>query len=122
MTDKRGRGLRNHLNGSAAEQSVLRCYLAAGFALLAQRWRGRGAEIDLILRRGDEVIFVEVKTARTFDTALSYLMPHQVARLMAAGTEFLGTQPLGLQTPARFDVAVVNAVGDVSVLENALIS
>jgi putative endonuclease len=122
MTARQERGLRNYLAGGAAEQSVLRRYRDAGCALLAQRWRGQAGEIDLILQREDEVIFVEVKTARTFDTALTYLVPRQVARLLAAGAEFLGTQPMGLLTPARFDVAVVNAAGDVSVLENALVA
>ena len=122
MTDRHGQGVRNHLAGGAAEHSVLRRYLDTGFALLAHRWRGKGGEIDLIVQRGGEVVFVEVKKARSFDAALTHLLPRQVARLMQAGAEFLGTQPLGQLTPARFDVAMVDASGDVSILENAIMA
>ncbi len=41
-------------------------------------------------------------------------------RLHAAATEFLGQQPKGLRTPARFDVALVDGQGRVEVIENAL--
>lgn len=35
-----------------------------GYALVARQWKQRGGEIDLIMRRGDEVLFIEVKTRR----------------------------------------------------------
>jgi len=44
----------------------------------------------------------------------------QIARIYDTANEFLGAQPRGLLTEARFDVALVNAYGEVRVLENAL--
>lgn len=114
------RQARNYQAGLAAEASVLRWYLAAGYHLLAQRYRGTQGEIDLILQRGDEVIFVEVKKSRSFDAAALRLGPAQMARIMQTAGEFLGTQPRGQLTPTRFDVALVNSIGDVSILENVL--
>ncbi|PZX47411.1 putative endonuclease [Roseinatronobacter thiooxidans] len=111
---------RNYHAGLAAETSVLRQYLAAGYALLAQRFRGDQGEIDLILQRGDDVIFVEVKKSRTFEAAALRLGSRQIARILDTASEFLGTQPRGQLTPTRFDVALVNSVGEVTVLENAL--
>lgn len=36
-----------------------------GLVLLEQNWRdGKNGEIDLIMRQGDEVVFIEVKTRR----------------------------------------------------------
>lgn len=111
---------RNHLAGLAAEASVLQHYLAAGYALLARRYRGLRGEIDLVLARGASVIFVEVKKSRSFDAALARLGAAQIARIFDTASEFLGTQPQGQDTDTRFDVALVNAHGEISVIENAL--
>lgn len=111
---------RNYHAGLAAEGSVLRHYLDAGYQLLAQRFRGLRGEIDLVLRKGASVIFVEVKKSRSFDTALARLGPAQIGRIFDTAAEFLGTQPLGQLTETRFDVALVNAEGQITVMENAL--
>jgi len=114
------RQARNYQAGLAAEASVLRHYLASGHSLLAQRYRGVHGEIDLVLQHGSDVIFVEVKKSRSFDAAALRLGAQQIDRIFQTASEFLGTQPQGQMTPARFDVALVNAHGEVSVLENAL--
>ena len=105
--------------GRAAEQSVARAYIRRGCVLVAERWRGPGGEIDLILRDGDEMIFVEVKHARDFDRAAQSLSARQMHRLMQAAEGFLASEPRGSLTPARFDVALVNGQGELRILENA---
>ena len=114
------RQARNHLAGLAAESSVLHHYLAAGYALLARRFRGPRGEIDLVLARGDSVIFVEVKKSRSFDAAVSRLGKAQIARIFDTAAEYLATRPGGQMTETRFDVALVNAHGEVALIENAL--
>ncbi len=48
-----------------AGEALARLYLeTCGFACVAARQRARGGEIDLIVRRGDLVVFVEVKARR----------------------------------------------------------
>ncbi|NBB97165.1 MAG: hypothetical protein GVY34_03190 [Alphaproteobacteria bacterium] len=111
---------RNHFAGLAAEDGVLRDYAAKGYRLLERRYRGRGGEIDLVLGRGEDIIFVEVKKSRSFDAARARLGQRQVARLFAAASEFLGGQPKGQLTETRFDLALVNAQGEVAIMENAL--
>lgn len=111
---------RNHLAGLAAETSVLQRYLAAGHKLLARRFRGMSGEIDLILARGACVIFVEVKKSRSFDAAVARLGSAQIARIFDTAAEYLATHPGGQMTDSRFDVALVNAHGEIEVIENAL--
>ncbi len=41
---------------------MARHYESAGYAVLDQNWQVRGGEIDLVLGRGDEIVFCEVKT------------------------------------------------------------
>ncbi len=119
-TRKEGTGRRNHLAGQAAEGTVLRHYEAKGLTLAKARWRGKAGEVDLILRDGEELVFVEVKHSRSFDGAAARLLPKQVQRLMKAAEEFAGGEPKGLLTEMRFDVALVNGQGEVHILENAL--
>lgn len=47
-----GRGRMADLSGRMAEEAVLRLYLQRGAQVLATRWRGQGAEIDLIVQDG----------------------------------------------------------------------
>lgn len=59
MSDARQRAGRRGEDLAAAFLS------AKGFVEIARNWRCRVGEIDLIVKRGDEVRFVEVKLRRT---------------------------------------------------------
>jgi putative endonuclease len=87
--------------------------------VLAERWRGKGGEIDLIARDQDCVIFIEVKQSATHDSAAIQLSPRQMGRIAQAAAEFLAEQPAGQSTPSRFDVALVDRSGAVLIHENA---
>ena len=115
------RGQTAHCAGLAAEDSVVRVYADLGCTVVAQRWRGRGGEIDLILDDGQRVIFVEVKKADDFATAASRIGPVQQARLLQAAEEYLGTRANGALTDCRFDAALVDVMGRVEVIENAFL-
>ena len=113
-------GARNHHAGQAAEESVLRHYMQLGYGLLARRWRGFGGELDLVLRNGDGVVFVEVKKSRCFDRALALLGRAQMHRIFQTAEQYLGTCPAGLNTQSRLDIALVNSFGEVRIVENAM--
>ena len=53
------RGARNFAAGLAAEDAVARHYERRGATVAHRRWRGGGAEVDLIAREGGTVVFVE---------------------------------------------------------------
>jgi putative endonuclease len=105
--------------GLAAEDIVARDYTARAHQVAARRWRGNSGEIDLIMRDGDRVIFVEVKKSRTFTQAAQRLGRRQMDRLCASAGEFLAGEPRGQLTDMRFDLALVDGRGAVSVIENA---
>ena len=109
-------------SGVAAEESVARFYSRNGYRLIAKRWRGRGGEIDLVFGTGDLRVFVEVKKSGSFSTAALRVTQKQIRRIFAAAEEFLGTEPAGLLTDTRFDVALVDTAGEIEVLENALVA
>lgn len=112
-------GLTNYHAGLAAEDAVARDYARRGRPVARRRWRGQGGEIDLILREGNGLIFVEVKKSSSHARAADRLTARQMARLTAAAAEFLGTQAEGQLTDIRFDLATVDRAGTVRILENA---
>ena len=106
--------------GVAAEARIAQDYERRGYPVARRRWRGQGGEIDLIVHDGDGLVFVEVKQSRSFDAAVARLSQRQMARLQSAAEEFLATQPRGALTDVRFDVALVNGMGAVRIIENAI--
>lgn len=115
-------GLVSYHAGLTAEAQVEDLYARSGAKVVNRRWRGKSGEIDLIARRGEMVIFIEVKKARDFTRAVQSLGRRQMRRLYAAASEYLAAEPWGQDTPARFDVALVNAAGEIEIIENAALA
>lgn len=109
----------NYHAGFAAEEIVAQDYSRRGRPVAGRRWRGKGGEIDLIVRDGAQVVFVEVKKSRDFARAATRLTRRQMDRLCAAASEFVAGEPNGQLTDMRFDLAMVNSVGAVQIIENA---
>jgi len=112
-------GLTGYHAGLAAEDIVARDYQERDHLIVARRWRGQSGEIDLVTRDGETVVFVEVKKSRSFATAAARLGRRQMARIVASAGEFLAGEPRGQLTDVRFDLAVVNGMGGLNVIENA---
>lgn len=107
------------LSGQMAEEAVVRLYQRRGATVLETRWRGKGAEVDLILRDGDELVFVEVKASTTHAAAAQRLLPAQMRRIMQAAQEYCGQAGLGQEMPMRFDAALVDEMGRIDLIPNA---
>lgn len=120
MMDKHNTGRMAYHSGQSAEAQVAADYQRRGHRLEARRWRGAAGEVDLVFSANGEIIFVEVKRARSFAKAAQRISPCQQRRICAAAEEYLGTQPAGALTPMRVDAAFVNGFGEVKVLENAI--
>lgn len=125
LAEQRFQGARSHRGrtsfhgGAAAEESVAGDYQRRGRPVLHRRWRARSGEIDLIVREGAQLVFVEVKKSRTFASAALRLGRRQMDRICAAASEYLAGEPLGQLTEIRFDVALVDGTGAVRIIENA---
>lgn len=106
--------------GRVAEDSVALAYERSGHEIVARRWRGAGGELDLIARDGRGFVFVEVKKSSGHLQAAERLTRRQIGRIFEAATEFVAGTLLGLSAEMRFDVALVDGVGRIEILENAL--
>lgn len=78
-----------------------------GYRLVARRWRCPVGEIDLIVRRGQILAFVEVKARRTVDDAAESIDRRTRARIARAARVFLQQRPDLSVLDARFDAVLV---------------
>jgi len=80
---------------------------AKGYRILVTRKKTPVGEIDIIAKRGDTLVFVEVKLRRTLadrDVALAALDTERIAR---AAQWWHMEHPRARMLPARFDVIVL---------------
>lgn len=98
--------------GDAAEAAALAMLQARGLQLLARNAASRGGELDLVMRDGATVVFVEVRyrATRRFGGGAASVDAGKRRRLVHAARAFLAGHPQMADAPCRFDV--VDADGD----------
>lgn len=95
-----------HLAGAAVEAAAARHLTAQGLQLLATNVRYRDGEIDLVMRDGGVLVFVEVRYRANdaFGGAAASITPAKQRRLIRAATRYLAAHRQYAQLPCRFDV------------------
>jgi putative endonuclease len=74
-----------------------------GYRLLARRFGGKGGEIDLVMRRGRSVIFVEVKRRGMMEEALVSITPKKRRLVAARVRQWLARNPWAMDHDLRVD-------------------
>ena len=96
---------------NAAEVRAARWYRWRGWRVLDHnRWLG-GAELDLVVRRGRVLAFVEVKSKSgdRFGDPLEMVTPVKIARIQRAAQLWLRLHPEFAELNVRFDVIAERA-------------
>ena len=119
--DRQLQGMISYRVGHLAEDAVARLYQGLGYRLEARCWRGVCGEIDLVFRHGGGWGFVEVKSSKTWARAAESLSRRQIGRVQNAALEFMAQAPKYRSTDMRFDVALVDGMGQIDVIENAFV-
>ena len=101
------------------EEAVAGWYRSSGYDVVARNWRCRQGELDLVARRGDLIVFCEVKTrtSTVFGAPVEAVTRAKQARLRRLAGRFLELDPEHARL-VRFDVASV-LDGVVEVVEGA---
>ncbi|TDH38054.1 YraN family protein [Pseudohoeflea suaedae] len=94
--------------GRRAECLAALALLLKGYRIRAWRYRCAFGEVDLIARKGDLVIFVEVKARRDLRTGVDAVTPTAARRINAAGEHWIARQPDAARLSWRTDVVVVS--------------
>ena len=111
--------------GIAAEQQALHYLQAQGLQLLAQNWRCKRGELDLVMLDGDTVVFVEVRYRKhaQWGGALASIDERKRQKLILAAQFFLQKEHRWADRPCRFDVVAMESTpsgtADLTWLKNA---
>lgn len=103
--------------GRFGEQRAAEHLAGLGYEVLDRNWRVSGAggdrpaagELDLVVRDGSTIVFVEVKTrsGRGFGTPAESVTREKVGRLRRLAVRWLEAHPEHTPAPIRFDVVSV---------------
>ena len=105
--------------GRQGEDDALAYLLLQGFVLLERNYLCKGGELDLVMRDGDAIVFVEVRlrSRATFGGALASITPAKQRRMVVAAQTWLLRQKT--VPPCRFDALAIDG-GRISWLKNIL--
>ena len=92
-------------SGRQYEKKAALFYKQQGFETVAQNWQAAHKEIDLIVRKHDLMVFVEVKSARTttFGHPAQRVGKKKIENLTRAARQYLAENKIE-NTDLRFDV------------------
>ena len=111
------KGVTSHrAKGARGEEEACTYLSGKGYRILERNWRTPRGEIDLIARKGDEIVFVEVKAWDSLSAAdLEYSINAMKRRRIVHTAEIYLRRNPGLSSgPIRFDVVFIgkDAGGD----------
>lgn len=97
--------------GVRAEETACRYLCRKGLRLLTRNFRCRGGEIDLIMRDGDSLVFVEVRYRRhaRYGSGAESVDRRKRERIILCAQLYLQRHPAEQRRPARFDVVSLDA-------------
>jgi putative endonuclease len=94
--------------GRTAETVALLALMLKGYRPLGARFRAAGGEIDLIVRRGTVIAFVEVKARGTLEAAQGAIDARKVARFSRAARAWISRHPSTDAATFRADAVFVS--------------
>lgn len=91
------------LSGRRGEWLAVAFLTLKGYRLLQRRFGGKGGEIDLIMARGDDIVFVEVKARAALDDAAIAITADKRRLMEARIRQWLARNPWAMQRNLRAD-------------------
>jgi putative endonuclease len=98
----------SYAKGVAAEHLAAEYLQKMGYILLHKRYKTRYGELDVVMHRGDTLVFIEVKNREKLSDGLYALTLRQQQRLWQAGEYFLQNHThADPWSTIRFDIVVI---------------
>lgn len=104
--------------GLNAEEIAYAWYHKKGFKLIAKRYKTPFGEVDLVVRKRNLLVFIEVK-ARYKLTDYEFISQKQIKRNSKAALSFLGQNESYNGFDMRFDLAIIIGSDVHEVIESA---
>jgi putative endonuclease len=93
--------------GLSAEARAAAYLMAKGYRILAKRFRTPHGEIDLVARKRNLLVFIEVKARGSLDDAAYAVTPRQQQRIINAAQGWLMAHPEHAEFEMRFDAMLI---------------
>jgi putative endonuclease len=93
--------------GLSAESRAAMLLMAKGYRIAARRYKTPFGEIDIVARRRNTLVFVEVKARETVDDAALAVTERGKRRILGAAEAWLAHHSGDAQRLIRFDVILV---------------
>lgn len=108
----------SYTDGVDAEKLAIEYLSNLGFTALEERYKTPYGEIDIISRKDDLIIFVEVKKRKSFgfDDPIS---EKQKKRITNAALQYISENPEINELNLRFDCVLIDSSNTVTHIDNA---
>jgi putative endonuclease len=93
--------------GLSAESRAALFLIAKAYRILARRWKTPFGEVDIVARRRNDLVFVEVKARENFDAAAEAVTDRSQQRIIAAAEFWLAHHPQDAHCVIRFDAILI---------------
>ena len=93
--------------GKKGEQLAVNYLIGKGYKIVERNWRFQKAEIDIIARKAETLISVEVKTRSTknFGNPQDFVNPKKIKLMVSAMNEYILNKDLDIEL--RFDIIAI---------------
>lgn len=93
--------------GKIGEELAAQLLLAKGYEILARNYQYDRAEVDIIAKKDNLMVCVEVKTRNSdfFGDPQTFVTPSKIKQIVKAMNAYLEQNEIGLET--RFDIIAV---------------
>ena len=93
--------------GKKGEQLAVNYLIGKGYKIVERNWRFQKAEIDIIARKAETLISVEVKTRSTknFGNPQDFVNPKKIKLMVVAMNEYILNKDLDIEL--RFDIIAI---------------
>ena len=85
----------------------------------SQLWCGLSGEIDLVVSKEDILVLAEVKKSSTQVRTSGHVAQFRMSRIIESTQHFMACKNSPVNLGMGFDVALLNALGDMVIFENA---
>ena len=105
-------------SGLVAEKAAAAYLQGKGFILIAERYKTKYGEIDLLMRDREYLVAVEVKKRTDMQTALESIRPAAQKRIQNTLMMYIANNPHERDSALRFDVVAITPPCQIHHLDN----
>ena len=100
--------------GQAGEERASRYLKRRGYKIVDRNVRAGRGELDIVARKGDLLVFVEVKSYRDREQGLLAVHEDKCERLRSAASAYLGSHSQLTTLQCRFDLIILTPSGGIN--------